>query len=242
MANIANNSAPLNPAGPVIRRLAVADQPVSSLKLNPRNPRLHNRRQIQQLAHSIETFGFNVPVLIDADLNVIAGHGRVMACRQLGWKQVPTICLDHLSHAQARAFMIADNRLTENSIWDERLLAEQFKELAALELDFRLEATGFEMAEIDLRIESLSLEQAATPDPADTPPPSAGPVVTQVGDLWVLGRHRLLCESALSGLAYARLLDGEQAAMVFIDPPYNVPIEGHASGLGKIHPLRFCDG
>ena len=92
---------------------------------------------MRQIARSIESFGFNVPVLVDGQLRVIAGHGRVMACQLLGWTEVPTICLDHLSEAQAKAFMIADNRLTENSVWDDRLLAEQLKELSILDLDFR---------------------------------------------------------------------------------------------------------
>ena len=105
-------------------------RPISQLKLDPKNPRAHNPKQIRQIARSIETFGFNVPVLVDANGKVIAGHGRIMACQQLGRTEVPTICLDHLSEAQARAFMIADNRLTENSVWDDRLLAEQLKELS----------------------------------------------------------------------------------------------------------------
>ena len=124
-------------------------RPVSELKLNPRNPRVHTKRQIRQIARSIESFGFNVPVLIDSDLKVVCGHGRVLACQELGWTDVPTIRLEHLTEAQARAFMIADNRLTENSLWDDRLLGEQLKELSHLDLDFSLESTGFSMGEID---------------------------------------------------------------------------------------------
>jgi ParB-like chromosome segregation protein Spo0J len=112
------------------------------LKLDPRNPRAHSSKQVRQIARSIETFGFNVPVLIDSKLQLIAGHGRIMASQRLGWTEVPTICLDHLTEAQAWAFMIADNRLTENSVWDDRLLAEQLKDLSLLDLDFSLEVTG----------------------------------------------------------------------------------------------------
>jgi 16S rRNA G966 N2-methylase RsmD len=208
--------------------------------LDPKNPRSHSGKQIAQIARSIESFGFNVPILVNFQLEVIAGHGRVLACRRLGWKEVPTICLGHLSEAQARAYMIADNRLTEISDWDERLLAEQLRDLAALDLDFSLEATGFEMAEIDLRIEGLSLDQDTGPDPADSLPTNSGPVVTKAGDLWVLGRHRVICGNALDLSTYQRLLEGEQAAMVFTDPPYNVPIVGHASGLGKIGHRDFA--
>jgi ParB-like chromosome segregation protein Spo0J len=137
------------------RRTQIVYRPIAGLKLDPMNPRIHSPRQVRQIARSIKAFGFNVPVLIDADSKVIAGHGRILACQVLGWTEVPTISLDHLSEAQARAFMIADNRLTENSVWDDRLLAEQFQALSVLDLDFSLEATGFDMGEIDLRMEGL---------------------------------------------------------------------------------------
>jgi ParB-like chromosome segregation protein Spo0J len=117
--------------------ITVAWLPIASLKLDPRNPRVHSARQIRQVAQSIKTFGFNVPILIDGNGNVLAGHGRILASKLLGRTAVPTICLDHLTEAQARAFMIADNRLSENSVWDESLLAEQLKELSLLDLDFR---------------------------------------------------------------------------------------------------------
>jgi len=110
------------------RSLSVIDRPIADLRLDPRNPRRHIRRQIRQIARSIETFGFNVPVLIDAQGQVIAGHGRVQAAQLLGIAHIPTIQLEHLTGAQTRAFMIADNRLTENSAWNDRLLAEQLKE------------------------------------------------------------------------------------------------------------------
>src|SRR5260370_20859542 len=131
-------------------RVAVIYRPIVELNLDPNNPRLHTPRQVRQIARSVEAFGFNVPVLVDANLKVIAGAGRLMACQLLGWSEVPTICLQHLSDAQAKAFMIADNRLTENSVWDDRLLAAQLKELSVLNLDFSLEATGFEMGETGL--------------------------------------------------------------------------------------------
>src|SRR5271156_2650598 len=132
---------------------------ISELKLNPENPRIHSPRQIRQIARSIEAFGFNVPVLADAELNVIAGHGRILACRQLGLSEVPVIRLERLTEAQVHAFTIADNRLTENSVWDDKLLAEQLHELSLLDLDFSLGATGFEMGEIDLRIEGLNPQE-----------------------------------------------------------------------------------
>ncbi len=105
-------------------RITITYRALKDLELNPNNPRFHSARQIRQIARSIEAFGFNVPVLVDGKGRVIAGHGRIMACRLLGWREVPTVALEHLSEAQAKAFMIADNRLTENSVWDDRLLAE----------------------------------------------------------------------------------------------------------------------
>lgn len=219
-------------------RIQITYQPIGALELDPRNPRLHTPRQIRQIARSIESFGFNVPILVDARRKVIAGHGRVMACKLLGWSEVPTISLEHLSDAQARAFMIADNRLTENSVWDDRLLAEQLKELSVLDLDFSLEATGFDMGEIDFRIEGLNSDTAAD-EADDLSAVPAGLPVTRAGDLWLLGEHRVFCGNALDPAAYAALFDGEQAGLVFTDPPYNVRIEGNVSGLGAVRHREF---
>jgi 16S rRNA G966 N2-methylase RsmD len=204
-----------------------------------RNARQHSDRQVKQIACSIESFGFNVPLLIDAKGQVVAGHGRLLAARRLGWSEVPTIRLDHLSEAQARAFAIADNRLTDNSTWDDALLAENLKVLSEMDLIFDIEATGFTMGEIDLRIEGLA--NGTGRDAADEVPDQvAGPAVTQPGDIWHLGRHRVLCGNALEGDSYVRVLDGRQAALVFTDPPYNVPIQGHVSGLGTVQHREFA--
>jgi len=221
-------------------RISIVYRAIDQLKLDPANPRLHSKKQIRQIANSIETFGFNVPILVDAALKVIAGHGRLLACRELGWREVPTLCLDHLTPAQARAFAIADNRLTEIATWDDRLLAQQLKDLSLLGLDFSLEVTGFEMGEIDLRINSPEDKPTEDADPADVLPESpAGPPVSKIGDAWLLGRNRLLCGSALDTLAFTALMGEEHAATVFTDPPYNVEIDGHASGLGAVHHRPF---
>jgi DNA modification methylase len=220
--------------------LIVTYRRIAELKPDPANPRRHSKKQIRQIARSIEAFGFNVPVLLDRDDNVVAGHGRLLACAELGWTEVPTLRLDHLSAAQARAFRIADNRLTEISTWDDRVLAEQLKDLSLLGLDFCLELTGFEMGEIDLRIASLEDPVERNDDPADLLPdlPNGLPA-TQIGDVWRLGEHRVICANALDPAAFARLMGEEHAAMVFTDPPYNVPIDGHAGGLGAIHHRPF---
>jgi len=213
---------------------------IDTLKPDPANPRRHTKRQIRQIADSIKTFGFNVPILIYRDGNVVAGHGRLLACRLLGITEVPTLCLDHLTAAQARVFMIADNRLTEIAAWDDQLLAQQLKELSLSGLDFNIEVTGFEMGEIDLRIASLDDPIEATDDPADVVPDvSAGPPLSKIGDLWLLGPHRVLGGDARDPASFAALMGEERAAMVFTDPPYNVPIDGHASGLGAIHHRPF---
>ena len=220
--------------------LAVVYRPIDQLKPDPANPRRHSKKQIRQIANSIQAFGFNVPILIDRDGKIVVGHGRWLGCRLLGITEVPTLCLDHLNPAQARAFMIADNKLTENATWDDRLLAQQFKDLSLLGLDFSLELTGFHMGEIDVRIASLEEIPDQADDQADALPEfSTQPPVSKVGDLWLLGRHRLLCGSALDVAAFAALMGAEQAAMVFTDPPYNVRIDGHASGLGAVHNRPF---
>jgi len=143
-----------------------------------------------------------VPVLVDSQGNVLAGHGRILAALLLGWTEVPVIFVDHLSENQARAFMIADNRLTENSVWDDRLLAQQLKELSKLELDFSLEVTGIDMGAIDLRIEGLAAE-TDDDDPADALPEQTGPAVTRPGDQWLLGRNRVGSGNALEEDSYA---------------------------------------
>jgi DNA modification methylase len=149
--------------------------------------------------------------------------------------EVPTIAIEHLDAAQTRAFMIADNRLTEMAQWDDRLLAEQLKELSELDLSFEIEATGFDAPQIDLMIASLT-EPAADEKPI---PFVSGPAVSRRGDLWSLGRHRLLCGDATDPASYLKLFGSEEAAVVFTDPPYNVKIDGHVSGLGGVRHREF---
>ena len=161
--------APRREAPSLAPRMLIVYRAIDQLKPDPNNARRHSKKQIRQIVESIKAFGFNVPILIDRDGNVIAGHGRRAACCELGWSEVPTVCLDHLTPAQAQAFMIADNRLSEIATWDDRLLAQQLKDLSLLGLDFSLELTGFEMGEIDLRIASLE-DVPERDDPADLVP------------------------------------------------------------------------
>src|SRR5207253_6084994 len=160
----------------------------------PGNARTHTKRQIEKLAASLREFGLNTPILIDAERNVIAGHGRLLACQRLGLTEVPTIGLDHLSSAQAQAFAIADNRLAELAGWDDRLLGEQLRLLSEMTLDFDLELTGFEIAQIDALIESPAM---ATDRADEGIVLTQGPAISRPGDLWLLDRHRIYCGNAL---------------------------------------------
>lgn len=205
----------------VLRNLSVEYRSLALLKCDPQNPRLHTKKQVRQIARSIETFGFNVPVLIDGQGQLIAGHGRVLAAELLGMTQVPTIKLEHLTEAQRRAFMIADNRLTENSKWDNHLLAEQFQVMSALDLDFSVEVTGFEMGEINIMIEGRAPASRSKEDPADAIPESeVKPQVTRAGDVWVLDRHPVRRGDAQSEAARSLLIKGQRTAAVLSDPRY----------------------
>lgn len=201
--------------------LQVSHKPLAALHLDPRNPRQHDKRQISQIAKSIQSFGFNVPILIDKDNKILAGHGRFLASQKLGLSEVPTIQLEHLTEVQARAFAIADNRLTDTSVWDDRLLAEQLCELSKVELTFDIEAIGFTLDEVELRIEGLE-EGGATDKDDSIPALPKTPPVNKPGDLWFLGPHRLLCGDSTIPADVERLMNGQRAAMTFTDPPYNV--------------------
>lgn len=217
--------------------------PIGRLHANPRNARVHSDRQVRQIAGSIRTFGFTNPVLIDSDNTIIAGHGRVEAARLLNQEQVPVIRLEHMNDAQLRAYMLADNRLAEKAGWDTDILNIELQHLTEIELDFDIEVTGFETAEIDLMLgDGFEGADPGAADPADAvPDPGTGETATtRPGDLWQLGDHRLICADSLETAAYTALMAGGTARMVFTDPPYNVPINGHVSGLGKARHREFA--
>ncbi len=241
----AQSVAPFTPSAdssPTInRRIAVRYLPLSAIAIDPRNPRIHKARQIKALVKSIRSFGFNIPIAINRDGMIVAGHARFSAAQQLGMSEVPVIVLEHLSEAQAQAFLIADNRLSEMSSWDAELLAVHLKELSVVNLDFDIEATGFTVGEIDLSIDAASTDPGkAKDDPADQFVLNQGPAVTQVGDLWQLGAHRVLCGNALDPAVYPTLMEAMKAAMVITDPPYNVKIDGHVGGKGSIRHREFA--
>ena len=213
---------------------------VSALKPYARNARTHSRRQIKKIAASIERFGFVNPVLIDENNQIIAGHGRVAAAKLLGWQEVPTLRVEHLDEAEKRAYILADNRLAEEAGWDKEMLAIELQGL--IDLDFSIELTGFDLAEVDFLLDGEA--EAKAPDrniDDDVPPvPAPGAATTRPGDLWQLGQHRLFCGDATAAASYAKLLGGAKAALIFTDPPYNVPISGHVSGLGKARHREFA--
>ena len=201
------------------------------------NARAHSRKQIQQIASSIRQFGFTNPVLIDEGDGIIAGHGRVAAAQQLGLARIPVLQIAHLSAAERRAYIIADNKLAELVGWDQDILALEFEGL--IELDFDLELTGFAIAEID------DLFEAQTQSTQDDSPDeylgaTHGPVVTKRGDIWALGPHRLLCGDARDADGILHLMNGQVADLIFTDPPYTVPINGHVLGKGQHHHAEFA--
>ena len=203
------------------------------------NARTHSKKQVRQIAESIKQFGFTNPILIDDHNGIIAGHGRVEAAKLLGVTAIPSLRLPHLSPAQVRAYVLADNKLAQNAGWDRELLTIELQGL--IDLDFDIELTGFEMGEIDIILDDANEAQrnsAGSDD--DVPEPLPAPAISQVGDLWLLGKHRLLCGDARDDGAYEQLLKGEKAELVFTDPPYNVRIEGHVCGQGDIHHREFA--
>ncbi|MCB7129879.1 MAG: ParB N-terminal domain-containing protein, partial [Candidatus Brocadiales bacterium] len=213
---------------------------VSDLKPYPKNARTHSKKQIRKIAESIREFGWTNPILIDAEEGIIAGHGRVEAAKLMDLEQVPTLQIDHLTEKQKRAYIMADNRLAELAGWDIEILATELQFLTTVDLDFDISIIGFETAEIDLMIEGLDLD--ADHDEADEIPQKDldSPIISRPGDLWNLGNHRILCADATDDHSFDTLLAGEKARMIFTDPPFNVPVDGHVCGSGRIKHDNFA--
>src|SRR6266508_3092444 len=219
--------------------MALETMPISELKPYPRNARIHYKKQIKQIARSIERFGFTNPVLISDGNEIIAGHGRVEAAKLLGHTTVPTVRLSHLGPAERRAYILADNNLAQNASWDRDLLAIELQGL--IDLDFEVELTGFSLAEIDLILEDA--QESATTGPVgseDEPPALQFRAVTRPGEVLRLGRHRLICGDSRDQAVMDRLMVDERADLVFTDPPYNVPIDGHVTGHGRVRHREFA--
>jgi DNA modification methylase len=214
--------------------------PIERLKPFLRQVRRYPAMQIRKLAKSVDTFGFVLPVVIDEKERVVSGWALVLAAKRLSLAEIPTITVADLSELELRALRVALNRLSEDSAWDRQELAFELKEL--LDLGFEIDLTGFEIAEIDLLIEEDADERGEENGPEDAvvEPKRNRPAVTKSGDVWRLGDHLLLCGDARDPGSYSALLREERPRLIFTDPPYNVPILGHASGLGRIRHGNFA--
>jgi len=215
------------------RALALEFLPLEALVPYARNARTHSEEQIGQIAASISHFGFTNPVLVGADNDIIAGHGRVMAARQLGMAEVPCFRLGHLSEEDRRAYVLADNKIALNAGWDEELLKLDLGELR--DAGFDLALTGFNRDEIDaLFLDEENLEEEGLTDD-DAVPGSSGQFVSQRGDVWVLGDHRVMCGDSTSLSDVERLCGSDPVDCCWTDPPYNVNYESKAGKIENDH-------
>jgi len=208
----------------------VVQTPIAELRPYANASRTHSAASLAKLKGSVARFGFVIPILIDGAGTIVAGHGRFEAAKALGLSTVPTIEALHLSRAEAQALRIADNRLAELSDWNEAALKLEFTELMELNLDgaldFDLDITGFELPQIDILLAAADGPGLDPEETVDTPDPDR-PSVTKLGDMWSLGQHRVLCGDARQPESYTFLLEGDAPRMIFTDPPYNVPVQGH---------------
>ena len=218
------------PPRPDLPGLNVVARPIKSLKANVRNARLHTASQITKLQKSIKAFGFTAPIIIGSDDEILAGHARLEAARAAGLIEVPTISLAHLKPEEQRAYMIADNRLAELATWDDRVLKFELAELAEFQLDFTLDDIGFDTSDLNRILFTDEGGKIEGDDADDETPAVATVAVSGVGDVWILGKHRLICGDARMADVYARLMPhGEVARVIVADAPYNVPIKGHVA-------------
>jgi len=205
------------------------------------NARTHDDAQIEVLKSSINTFGFVNPALIDKDGVIVAGHGRVEAARQLGLELIPALCIDGLSQDELKAYRLADNKIAEKAGWDSEILAIELQHLEQVELDFSLEVTGFTSVEIDEAIFTTQDEENV--DAADIPPAVEDVAVSRSGDMWLMGKHRLLCGSALDAANFDRLMGEDKAQLVCQDPPWNIAVSSiSGSGKTKHRPFQMANG
>jgi DNA modification methylase len=183
------------------------------------NARTHSKDQINKLRSSLREFGFINPILIDKDYNILAGHGRVMAAREEGIKEVPCVLVEHLTEAQKKAYILADNRLAMDAGWDDEMLALELENLK--ELDFDMDLTGFDAAEIDELFSNIH-DKDVQDDDFDVDAALAEEPISKQGDIWLLGRHRLICGDSTKAEIYEKLMEGKKANLCVTDPPYNV--------------------
>lgn len=212
--------------------------PLSSLRPYANNAKMHPEKQVQQIAASIKEFGFNNPVLVDEAGEIIAGHGRLEAAKVMGLTEVPVIRLSHLSDTQKRAYRLADNKIGENGGWNEDLLRLEISELEAICNDFDISITGFDDIEIDVLLDGE--EKSADPKVNAIPFIPEKEIVSKLGDVWLLGDHRIICGNSLESETFENLFRGKMAQMALSDPPYNVKIQGHVGGSGSVKHKEFA--
>jgi DNA modification methylase len=212
-------------------------QAPDSIKPDPNNARTHSAKQVEQICASIRAFGFTNPILLTPDLAVIAGHGRLLAARKMGLAEVPTIILFNLSEMQIRALRIADNKIALNAGWDSDLLKIELQAIVVGDLGFEVEAMGFAVGEID-----VILSKGAG-DPADEIIPAVqDTAISRIGDIWILGDHRVGCGDSRDLAFLQSVVDGAKVDAAFLDPPYNVKIQGHANVTSRHREFAMASG
>ncbi|MEC8067423.1 MAG: DNA methyltransferase [Pseudomonadota bacterium] len=211
--------------------------PTENLIPYQNNAKKHPEKQVQQIAASIQQFGFINPIIVNSSKEIIAGHGRLEGAKVLKLKQVPVILVDHLTEAQVKAYRLADNQLTMNSGYDTELLRVELADLSSLDLDFDLDITGFELPEIEFLLEG---ETSKDVDVDDEVIEDDVPKRASFGDVWQLGEHKLICGDSTKVETYQNLMGEELADVILTDPPYNVKIRGHVCGNGKVQHEEFA--
>ena len=215
----------------------ITNVPIGQVRPFEKNPRKHPKKQIRQLKRSLKRFKWMLPILIDSNGVIIAGHGIYQAARELGLEEIPVIFVEHLSEHEIKAYRIADNKLAENSEWDNEFLISEISELLKFDVDFDIDLTGFSTPEIDVLVTDQSPEEFEEPVPTL---PKLQAAVSRVGDIFQCGENRLGVGDVLDNLFVDQLMGGRTAQMACTDPPYNVPINGHASGKGQVHHDEFA--
>ena len=228
----------ITPIAEILSNHQIFHVPLANLKPYGRQARVHSKDQIKKLMNSVSQFGFLIPILVDENNRVLSGWARVLAMKGLRRDRVPAIQVSHLSHAEKRAFILADNRISELAEWDQDILAIEFNELLEQDLNFEIEVSGFDLPEINLIVGDAAIGFNFEAD-NQLPDMPNQPTFLREGDLVYLGTHKILCGNALDPSAYRTLMPDEIAHMVFTDPPYNVPIQGHVSGKGRVQHREF---
>lgn len=220
-----------------MKTLTIENVALGQIRAYVKNAKNHPESQIQQIAASIQQFGFNNPILVDENLEIIAGHGRMAAAQILGLDTVPVIRLAHLSDAQKRAYRLADNKIAENGGWNADLLRLEISELEQICGDMDVSIPGFSDVELDV----LTMDNRTTADSKanNVPYIPENEIVTRPGDVWCIGDHRIICGNSMDAATFETLLGTRQADMVLQDPPYNVKISGHVCGSGNIRHKEF---